>query len=157
MSRADLRLLGLDHGLKRIGIALSDASGLVARELCVLQRQSKQEDFARLNALAQEHEARAFVVGIPHHEAPAGLHTQADTVRLWISRLAETSALPIIEWDEQLTSEDAKQLARHLRRPPQAPIDDLAARLILQSYLDALHDGLATFPLRPEPPASPPV
>jgi putative Holliday junction resolvase len=152
MSADRLRLLGLDHGIKRIGVAISDSSGLVARELCVLVRQSKQEDFARLNALAQEHQARAFVVGVPHHEAPPGVHTQADTVRLWISRLAETTTLPIIEWDEQLTSEDAKRLARHLRRPSQAALDDLAARLILQSYLDALRDGLATFPLRDAPP-----
>ncbi|MCS6834637.1 MAG: Holliday junction resolvase RuvX [Anaerolineae bacterium] len=148
----NLRLLGLDHGIRRIGVALSDPSGLVARELCIIARQSKQEDFARLNALAREHEARAFVVGVPHHDTPSGVHAQADTVRLWISRLAETTALPIIEWDEQLTSEDAKQLARYLRRPAQAPIDDLAARLILQSYLDALRDGLATFPLRGAPP-----
>lgn len=148
---ADLRLLGIDHGIKRIGVAISDPSGLVARELCIIVRKSKQEDFARLNALAQEHEVRAFVVGIPHHEAPPGVHTQADTVRLWISRLAKATNLPTIEWDEQLTSEDAKQLARHLRRPAQAPIDDLAARVILQSYLDALRDGLATFPLRRAP------
>jgi RNase H-fold protein (predicted Holliday junction resolvase) len=46
-------------------------------------------------------------------------------------------------WDEQLTSEDAKELAREKRRKPDAPIDDLAARLILQSYIDALRDGLA--------------
>jgi RNase H-fold protein (predicted Holliday junction resolvase) len=47
-------------------------------------------------------------------------------------------------WDEHLSSEDAKELARHRRRKPTDPIDDLAARVILQSYIDALHDGLAS-------------
>jgi putative Holliday junction resolvase len=143
------RLIGIDHGIKRIGVAISDASGMVARELCILQRKSKPEDFARLNQIASEEHAIGFVIGIPHNEAPEGVHTQADTVRLWLSRFQETTPLPIIEWDEQLTSEDAKMLAKQQRRKFDAHIDDLAARVILQSYLDAVHDGLATFPPRP--------
>ncbi len=143
------RLIGIDHGIKRIGVAISDASGMVARELCIIQRKSKAEDFARLNQLAAEENAVGFVIGMPHNEAPDGVHTQSDTVRLWISRFQETTPLPIVEWDEQLTSEDAKILAKQQRRKFDAHIDDLAARVILQSYLDAVHDGLATFPQRP--------
>lgn len=144
------RLMGIDHGLKRIGIALSDTSGLLARELLILQRTSKREDFARLNQLAEEHDIWAFVVGIPHNDdIPEGVHTQADTVRLWITRFQETTPRPIIQWDEQFTSTDAQQLARLHKRKATAPIDDLAARLILQSYLDAVRDGLATLPPRP--------
>lgn len=143
------RIIGIDHGIKRIGVAISDTSGMVARELCIIHRKSKQEDFARLNQIAQDENAVAFVVGIPHNEAPEGVHTQADTVRLWISRFQETTPLTIIEWDEQLTSEDAKDIARRQRRKFDAHLDDLAARVILQSYLDAVHDGLATFPPRP--------
>jgi putative holliday junction resolvase len=141
------RLLGIDHGIKRIGVAVSDVTQLLARELTIITRQSRAEDFAKLNAIAQQEQAVAIVVGIPHHDDAPGEHSQADTVRLWISRFAETTALPIIEWDEQLTSEDAKILARNQRRKSDAPIDDLAARVMLQSYLDALRDGLATFPL----------
>lgn len=151
------RFLAIDHGIKRIGVALSDSSGLVARELCVIVRQSKQEDFAHLNQLAQAHQVVGFIVGIPHHEVAEGEHSQADTVRLWISRFQQTTPLPILEWDEQLTSEDAKQLARRQKRKPSDPIDDLAARIILQSYLDALNDGLATLPVLspPTPDSSP--
>ena len=143
------RLLGIDHGLARIGVAVSDAMGITAKELCVIERKSKAEDFALLNKIAKEQNVVAFVVGIPHNEAPEGVHTQADTVRTWIERFAETTKLPIIEWDEQLTSQDAAAIAKRLGRKARDPLDDLAARLILQSYLDALADGLATPPPRP--------
>jgi putative holliday junction resolvase len=145
------RLLCLDHGIKRIGVAVSDANRLVARELHILTRKSKTEDFIALNSIAKEENVVAIVVGVPYSDAPEGIHTQADTVRLWISRFQETTSLPIVEWDEQLTSDDAREIAKHLRRKPTEPIDDLAARVILQSYLDALRDGLATLPLRPAP------
>ncbi len=141
------RLLGIDHGLKRIGLAVSDASGLVARELTIIKRKSKAEDFARINHIAAEQRVIALVVGLPtNYEAAPGKHTQADTVRLWVERLRETTALPVVLWDEQLSSEDARELARQQRRKPTEPIDDLAARVILQSYLDAVRDGLAAPP-----------
>lgn len=140
------RLMGIDHGLKRIGLAVSDASGLVAHELVVIHRKSKAEDFARINQLAAEQRIVAFIVGIPTNDVPAGEYTQADKVRNWITNLAAVTSLPIIEWDEQLTSLDAQELARRKRRKSTEPIDDLAARLILQSYLDAVRDGLAVPP-----------
>lgn len=141
------RLLGIDHGLARIGVAVSDRAGLTARELTILTRKSKREDFARLNALAAEQDAAAWIVGLPDDdEAPEGVYTSADRVRAWIEQLRATTPLPIILWDEQLTTVDAHELARRLRRPPRAHVDDLAARLILQSYLDAVRDGLAAPP-----------
>jgi len=116
--------------------------------LRVIERKSKAEDFALLNQIAKKEAVVAIVVGIPNNEVPEGVHSQADTVRLWIERFRETTDLPIIEWDEQLSSIDAKELAYQKGRKPSQAIDDLAARIILQRYLDALHDGLATFPPR---------
>lgn len=142
------KLLGIDHGLKRIGLAVCDESRLVARELTIINRKSKAEDFARINHIAAEQRVVAFVVGIPtNYEAAPGAYLQADKVKTWVGHLAETTTLPIMLWDEQLTSEDAHELARQKRRKLDAPIDDLAARLILQSYIDALRDGLAEGPL----------
>lgn len=145
-------LLCIDHGIKRIGLAVSDRSWLVARELMILKRTTREADFAKINAAAAQHDACAIVIGFPSDEFRApGEHTQGDTVRLWVERLAKTTMLPLIFWDEQMTSEEAKPLARRARRAPDAPIDDLAARVILQSYLNALRDGLAPYPLdRPE-------
>lgn len=141
------KLLGIDHGIKRIGVAVSDPLGLVARELLILKRKSKEEDFKRLNQIAFEQRAVAIVVGLPVN-LDAQSESQATIVRNWVDRFAETNAFPMILWDEQLSSADAREIAKQQRRKPGAPIDDLAARVILQSYLDAVWDGLA------EPPSS---
>ena len=145
-------LMCIDHGIKRIGLAVSDRSWLVARELMVIRRTTRDADFAKINAAATQHHICALVIGLPSDEFRAeGEHTQADTVKLWTSRLQETTLLRMVFWDEQMSSEEAKPLARRARRSPDAPIDDLAARVILQSYLDALRDGLAPDPFeRPE-------
>jgi putative holliday junction resolvase len=141
------RLIGIDHGTKKIGIAVSDAMGITARELTIIRRTTRTEDFDKINTIASNERAVALVIGIPNNpNAPEGVHTQADTVRLWIKRFSETTTLPIIEWDEQLSSEDARGLSIQQKRKPKDPIDDLAARIILQSYLDTLSYGSATLP-----------
>lgn len=140
--------IGIDHGEARIGVAVSDKALLTARELLIIQRKSKREDFAKLNQIAAEQEATAFIVGLPSNfDTPEGVeYTQADKVRTWVERFSETTSLPIVLWDEQLTTVDAQDMARRMKRPPRAHVDDLAARVMLQSYLDALRDGLAEPP-----------
>jgi putative Holliday junction resolvase len=141
---AEGRLLCIDHGLKRIGLAVCDPLRMVARELEIIHRTSKQADFARINQLATREGVVGVIVGLPtNFEVAPGTHTQADTVRLWVERFQAITDLPVLFWDEQLSSEDAKELAKLQKRKPSDPIDDLAARVILQSYLDALRDGLA--------------
>lgn len=138
------RLLCIDHGIQRIGLAACDPLRMIARELTVIQRTSRKVDFARINQIAEQKGVVGVIVGLPSNiEAAPGTHSQADTVRLWAERFQATTDLPVMFWDEQLSSEDAKELARLQKRKPSDPIDDLAARLILQSYLDALSDGLA--------------
>lgn len=145
------RLIGIDHGQKRIGLAVSDALGISARELAILKRVSEAEDFAAIAEIAQREDAVGLVVGVPYNpNAPAGLQKQSDIVRDWIVRLRGAIALPVVEVGEYLTSAEARQLALQQKRAPREPIDDLAARVILQAYLDALSYGSATFP----PPAS---
>lgn len=141
------RFLGIDHGLKRIGLAASDPSGLVARELLVIQRTSNAEDFRRIQQIVAEQHITALVVGLPPADyAAPGEYTPADRVRAWTQKLVELIPLPVVFWDEQLSSVDARELSIRKKRSPREPIDDLAARVILQSYLDALRDGLAAPP-----------
>lgn len=143
----DGKLLGIDHGLARLGLAVCDGSRLIARELAVLKHTSNRDDFERINGFAAQEQVVALVVGLPWNPDPApGVPDQAAIVRRWVEQLAATTTLPIVLWDEQMTSVDAKELARHKRRKPRDPIDDLAARVMLQSYLDALRDGLAEAP-----------
>lgn len=142
------RLLGIDHGLVRLGLAVSDETGLIARELSIIRRASKREDFDKINRIAAEQRVVALIVGIPtdYEREAQGLYSQADRVRTWVESLREATTLPIMLWDETMSSHEAQDLARQQRRKRGAPIDDLAARVILQSYLDALRDGLAQLP-----------
>lgn len=142
-----MRLLGIDFGLKRIGLAVSDPSGLVARELAIIHRISNREDFERINRAAEEQQVTAIIVGLPVNDWPeAGGQNQAETVRQWVGKFRPTTNLPVIFWDEQLTTVEAREIAIRQRRKPRDPIDDLAARVMLQSYLDAVRDGLAAPP-----------
>jgi len=147
-SRVPGRLLGIDHGLVRLGLAVSDETGLIARELAIIRRASKREDFDKINRITAEQRVVALIVGIPtdYERAAQGLYSQADRVRTWVEALREATTLPIMLWDETMSSHEAQDLARQQRRKRGAPIDDLAARVILQSYLDALRDGLAQLP-----------
>ena len=141
------KLLGIDHGLARIGLAVSDATGLVARELAIIHRKSKREDFAQISRVIEQEQVVGIVVGLPNNlDAVPGQYQQADKVRNWVEHLHAITPLPIIFWDEQLTSEEARELAHQKRRKPAEPIDDLAARIILQSYLDAVRHRLAELP-----------
>ncbi|HEX2907429.1 MAG TPA: Holliday junction resolvase RuvX [Phototrophicaceae bacterium] len=141
------RLMGIDYGQKRIGLAVCDPSGLVARELAIIHRAGNPQDFGQINRHAQEQQVTAFVVGLPVNDWPeAGGHDQAKAVRDWVEALKQTTPLPIIFWDEQLTSVEAREISIRQRRKVRDPIDDLAARVMLQSYLDAVRDGLAEPP-----------
>lgn len=141
------RLIGIDHGTQRIGLAISDAMGIGARELTILTSKGDDADFAEIAAIAKRESALGIVVGIPHNpNAPCGAPKQADIVLDWCARLRSAVQLPVAEVSEYLTSAEAQELARSLKRRPREPIDDLAARIILQSYLDALSYGSATFP-----------
>lgn len=141
------KLMGIDHGLVRIGLAVSDPLGLVARELAIIKRKSKREDFERIHQLAAEHHIVGFVIGVPQNlDALPGTHLQSDTVLRWVEHFKVTTDLPIILWDEQMSSADAQEISLRKKRRHTDPIDDLAARVILQSYLDAIRDGLAAPP-----------
>ena len=107
-----MKLLGIDHGLRRLGLATCDVSGLIARELAIIERKSKAEDFAQINQHIAQERMEAIVVGVPtNYEAHADQQSQAKSVRKWVAQLAEAVTIPIILWDEQLSSADARELA----------------------------------------------
>ncbi|MCY3720090.1 MAG: Holliday junction resolvase RuvX [Anaerolineaceae bacterium] len=156
-----MKLLAIDHGERRLGLATCDRGGLVAREVTVLTRRSREEDFAAIREHAVREGAGALLVGLPLNNLSARRERERCTiVRRWAGRLALATGLPVTLWDEQLSSVEAQELARARKRGPREPIDDLAARVILQSYLDALRDGLAGEPEQitaASPPDSPGV
>lgn len=140
------RLLGIDHGRKVIGLAVSDRNGLLATPLQLLKRRSRKEDFVAIASLAEKEEAQEIIVGLPVPPPDFVGYSQANSVRLWASRLAGAVALPVRLWDETLSSVEARHLASESQQEHPERIDHLAAAVILQSYLDALRAGEATPP-----------
>jgi putative holliday junction resolvase len=136
------RLLALDVGEKRVGVALCDETQTLARPLLTLTRASKKEDFARLAALCREHAIEKVIIGLPKtlrgEEGP-----QAQRVRRYASDLQTALNLPIEFWDERYSSVDAQERLTSASRKARAKsdIDSAAAAIILQEYLDALRDS----------------
>lgn len=133
------RLIGLDVGLRRIGIAVSDPLGITAQGLPTLWRKHMKADLAELSRIAREQEAAGFIVGHPLHMS--GRESRQGTiVQEFAERLRERSGLPVTLWDERLTTKVANQVLRSsgigLEKRNKA-VDQLSAVLILQSYLDS--------------------
>jgi putative holliday junction resolvase len=132
------RVLGLDVGSKRIGIAISDPLGITAQGLETLQRQNKRLDFEKLVKLAHDYEVAEIVVGLPLRMSGAeGI--QAEKMQIFAKELQTRLQVPVHLWDERLSSAEANRLLREtemsIRRRGQV-VDQMAAVLILQSWME---------------------
>jgi putative Holliday junction resolvase len=133
------RILALDVGARRIGIAISDPLGLTAQGLTTLQRRNRRYDLAELRKLLEAHEVREIVVGNPlRMSGESGI--QAEKMASFAAQLEKAFGLPLHLWDERLSTAEAHRLLdeteiRDSRR--KEVIDKMAAVLILQSFLDA--------------------
>ena len=133
------RYLALDVGSKRIGVAVSDELGLTAQPVLTLERRrNTREDLRSLARLARRFGVAGIVVGNPLHlsgeESPRSTRTQA-----FAAQLGELTGLPTILWDERLTTQEAHRIlyeAGKTRQEHQRVVDQVAATLILQSFLD---------------------
>ena len=134
------RLLALDLGQARIGVAVCDEAGLLASPLTTLTRQpTRAADFAAIADLARRERAAGILVGLPAADAgapgPEGEGTQARWTRRYAGRLAGALDLPLAFWDETLTSVDAAELLRE--SGGRTGVDAAAAALILADFLTA--------------------
>jgi putative holliday junction resolvase len=133
------RVLGLDVGSKRIGVAVSDPLGITAQGLETIQRQNKRSDFAHLERVLREYEVREIVVGFPLRMSGAE-GTQAERMQRFAEELRQRFQLPVHLWDERLTSAEANRLLREtdmsIKRRGEV-VDQMAAVLILQSWMEA--------------------
>ncbi|CAN5542705.1 Holliday junction resolvase RuvX [soil metagenome] len=138
------KLLALDVGLARIGVATCDPLGLTVRPVTVLHRTSRREDFVRLTQLVRDEEAVAVICGLPFHMDGRD-SDQTQMIRKWAMRLAQAlrtllgRPLPVIFWDERLTTFAAQAIMAEQRH--RGSDDAVAASVILQSYLDAQRQG----------------
>lgn len=139
-----MRLLGIDHGERRIGLALSDPSGVVATPLAVHERrQRRKQDLVILERIAREHDCVAFVIGIPlDGDGQAG--KKAREVQQFAQALREASGMEVHEIDERFTTVRAHD-ALSTMGVPQARrrdlVDKVAAAILLQDWLDSRTKG----------------
>lgn len=133
------RILALDPGTKRIGVAVSDEMGWIAQPLETFERRSIEEDVAHIRELVLRHDVNQIVLGLPlrlHGQAGP----EAENVRRFIERLEQDLKIPIVAWDERLTSKSAEDMligAGVSRKKRKGVVDRVAAAILLQSYLDA--------------------
>ncbi len=135
----DIRKAGLDIGAKRIGVSVSDALGLTAQPVGVVERRSQAADVEAIMNLLAEFEIGEFVAGLPlNMDGSEG--TQADAVRHFCARIEAITDIPVSFQDERLTTVESERLmidSGMRRSKRRAKIDKTAAVLILQSHLDA--------------------
>lgn len=132
------RILGLDFGTKRVGAAVSDPRRSIATPLEVYQRRDPVQDARHYLALVEENEVERIVVGLPVH-LTGREGTSASLARTWGDWLARETGLPVVYYDERYTTSDAEDslIAAGFKASKRKGLRDmLAARLLLQNYLD---------------------
>jgi putative Holliday junction resolvase len=140
LSAGKPRILALDLGKKRIGLALSDPLGITAQGLPNLERRRKRDDLAALAQLAKEREVGLILMG-----NPVNMGGREGRQSAWVHEFAEAlekqTGLPIRFWDERLTTVQAHRVLRESGislEKRAAAVDRLSAVILLQSYLDSL-------------------
>jgi putative Holliday junction resolvase len=140
-----MRILALDVGERRTGVALSDSLGWLATPLTVLKSRSREIELAAVVALVQSHQVEQVVVGYPR-SLNGSIGRQAQRVDKYVVQLrTRLPGVPIILWDERLSTAQAERLVHETgRRVQRERIDAAAAAVILQNYLDAQHGRTIT-------------
>jgi putative Holliday junction resolvase len=134
----ELRILAIDYGRKRIGLAISDPLGMMAHGMETLHRRSLRKDLSQLNGIIRSQEVHLLVVGNPIH-LDGTASEMSEEAEAFGARLSEQSGIPYRMWDERMTSQEAGHMLRETGRTVQRDgvVDQLAARIILDSYLAA--------------------
>jgi putative pre-16S rRNA nuclease len=138
-----MRILAVDPGEKRIGIALSDPTATIANPLTVIQHVSRTLDAATIAQVAQENQVALIVVG-QALDADSGPTPQSRRATRLAAAIRSQTSLPVVLWDESGSTQAARaaRLAMGVsRRKRRGHLDDLAATVILQSYLDTQSTG----------------
>ena len=133
-----MKILGIDHGNARIGVAISDPTGSFARPLQIVKHISRTEDALTVAEIAEGVDCQAIVVGIPL-DADGSMGPRARSVNRFIEELQTQTDLPVIAWDESNSTQHALQASISRgegKKKRQEAMDDQAAAVILQDYLD---------------------
>ncbi len=140
------RILGLDIGDKRIGVALSDRGGIIASPSTIIDRTDPQQDIDAITEIVRQNDVTMIVAGLPLTMDGTTGH-QAEKVKSFVDSLSMHTEVPVVYRDESLTTLEARRLMRLTRkkkRREREKDDAVAAAFILQGYLDEKKDGPGT-------------
>ena len=126
-----MKVMALDYGSARTGVAVSDPTGVLARPLCVVERASTDAGLAELARLVREEEVERIVVGLPLTLRGAR-GEQVEATERFVAALREVVAVPVVLYDERFTTALAAQT------PSSAPEDARAAAVLLGGYLERM-------------------
>lgn len=133
-----MRMMGLDVGDKRIGVAISDPLGILSTAFTTIERKNNESEFDRILSIIKDHQIGRIIVGLPRL-LDGGLGTQAEKTQDFVDKLARLTEVPIEMFDERLSTDLAGDLLREAGRnykEIRRKKDEAAAALILQWYLD---------------------
>lgn len=139
-----MRIMALDFGTRRIGIAISDELLLTAQGLNSLERKTLKDDLEEISRLANENNVEEIVVGLPLN-MNGTYSAKTKEVVVFVDELSKAVTMSVKTWDERLTSMQAERIlleADASRAKRRKVTDKLAAQIILQSYLDSRKKGL---------------
>lgn len=136
-----MRIIGLDYGTKTVGVAVSDSLGITAQAVDTITRKEEnklRQTLARIEALIDEYNVEEIVVGLPKNMNNT-IGERAEACRDFADKLERRTGLPVIMWDERLTTVSADNVLKECgvrRENRKAVVDKIAAVFILQGYLD---------------------
>jgi putative Holliday junction resolvase len=138
-----LRILGIDFGDRKIGLAISDMLGITAQPLLSYRRRNKKEDARFFKRVAAEYDIQEVIVGLPlRMDGSSG--TRAEKTRDFAGWLERVLNLPVHLWDERLTTKQASKILREQKLRPKAKKaieDQISAVIILSTYLESRRTG----------------
>ena len=140
-----MRILAVDHGDKRIGLALSDLTGTIAGPLKMIEHVARAIDAAQVANLAAENNVELIVIGQSFDEEGRP-NLAGRRAGRFADALKEQTQIPIVMWDESFSTQDARRARIELgvsRKKRAGHLDELAAQMILQSYLEVNRDSPA--------------
>ncbi len=138
-----MRILGLDFGLRRIGVAISDPTGSMAQPLTVIEKQNEDIEIEKISHLIGEYGVGEVVVGLPI-SLTGQIGPQAQVVLEYVEKLKAELGVPVKTWDERLTTAVAERALAESevkRGRKKEIVDKVAAAIILQSYIDSRKSG----------------
>jgi len=138
-----VRILGIDYGSRRIGVAFCDELGMTAQGAVTLTRKNRKADLDAIAELVRRYDIERIVIGYPLRlDGSEG--AECETINRFRRRLEARLSLPVIRWDETLSTKEAEEILRQrgiLPKKRKGIVDRVAASVILQGYLDTLACG----------------